>query len=685
MTDDVAQAPVQDDKPAKAKRTRAEWISLALGFASGLPYSLLVGSLGVWIASSGLSFSVIGALSWIGLFYAFKFIWAPAFDWLVPPWAITLGRRRAWMAICQVVIAICLFGMALVDPRDNIVLFALLAVSAAFASASQDIVIDAWRIETAETPKMLDSMSVQYQMGYRLAALLAGGIALLMADVWAADAARERTPTAPGVIAGAYGQMTLEPDGDFTYVLDAANPAVAALTPGAPSITERFEIPYASGGVNVTKPIALAFNIRANDAGPVLEAARAGPKVEGLTASGDALLDMANGWPMIWGILAVAMACSIFATLQAPEGLVKPPTGVAEISADMRKLRQHAAIPVALGWAGSGLALLGFMFYTLANPTANAAAFRDGAAPWVLLVTIGVPLAVSFWLATKPGVIEATMKPRSFSDALFERVLAPMADLVRRYWLWAVPILLLAMTYRIADSIWGSFAQPFYVSILRNSQSDLAVSQKLIGVAMTMGGIALGGLGAALLGRMWALVLGAVLAAVTNLLYVDLAYGGSWADQFLAMTGLGPVLDWAIGGFVGSVNATGATLLAEVNPGPAINRLTVVIAMENLAGGFASAVHIIWLSSVVNKRYAAVQYALFGSLALLVGVIFRPRIGEYVDAARNLGLEAQAARFADVFNLAMWVGFLAVALCFVEMYRQAQEKKKLAPVSQPAQ
>lgn len=569
--------------PTRQKRTRAEYVMYGLGFSSGLPFALLSGSLGVWLTNAGMSFGAIGALSWIGLFYAFKFIWAPTFDWLVPPFANTAGRRRVWIAICQVAIVVCLFGMTFIDPRENIVLFALLGVFAAFASASQDIVIDAWRIETADSPRILDRMSVQYQMGYRLAALIAGAAALLLTDMW-------RT-----------------------------------------------------------------------------------------------VADPAAGWPPTVIILSLMMALTLVATWFAPEPVFRPPVASGEMDPETKKLRMRSAIPVAAGWAISGSLLLGFMFYSLSNPSASFAVFRDAATPWILLLTIGAPLAVSFWLARKPGVIQAPMRPKSIPDALFERVLAPMADVVQRYWLWALPILLLAMTYRIADSMWGSFAQPFYIAILGNSNSDVAVAQKLIGVAMTMGGIALGGLGVALIGRMWALVVGAVLAAVTNLLYADLAYGAAWTNEFLRITGLGPFLDWLIGGIVGSVNSTGAAVFQAVTPGAKINQLTVVIAMENLAGGFASAVHVVWLSSIVNKRYAAVQYALFGSLALLIGVIFRPRLGEYVDAVKDLGVSAQAARFADIFHLAMWVGFVAVALCFVEMYRQAQEKKKLALTPQAAE
>jgi PAT family beta-lactamase induction signal transducer AmpG len=230
------------------------------------------------------------------------------------------------------------------------------------------------------------------------------------------------------------------------------------------------------------------------------------------------------------------------------------------------------------------------------------------------------------------------------------------------------------MTYRIADSIWGSFAQPFYIKILGATNSDVAVASKMVGVVMTMAGIALGGVGIALMGRMPALVVGAILAAVTNLIYVDLAQGGAGMDAFLAATRLGDLFGWLTSGFVHLTQGAGATIFDKVTLGQGLNRLTAAIAMENLAGGFASAVHIAWLSSIVNKRYAAVQYALLSSLALLIGVIFRPRIGSYVDAVKDAGIPAQADRFADVFVFAAWVGVVAVALALLEWWRQSREK-----------
>lgn len=562
------------------------WIMTALGVAAGLPYSLLVGSLGAWLSNAGLSFGAIGTLSWIALFYAFKFLWAPAFDWLAPPKILsTLGRRRGWLVLCQAAIVLCLFSIIAIDPRENIALFAGLAALAAFASASQDIVLDAWRIESADERTNLDLLSTRYQLGYRMAAILGGAVALLLADVW-------RT---------------------------AADPAA--------------------------------------------------------------------GWPQVFVIMSVLMGACMAATLAAPEPLLRPKeVSTAVFDADAEKLRARAVIPVAIGWAAAGASIIGFMIYSLtAKEGVSAAAFRDKATPWILLVTVGAPLIVSYWLARKPGALEAPAASKKFTDILFARVLAPLTDIVKRYWLWAIPVLLLAMTYRIADSIWGSFANPFYLNILGHTNSDVAVASKMVGVFATMAGIALGGLALVWIGRMPALILGGLLAAATNLLYADLAAGGAATDAFLNATGIGGFLTAGLDGFVGSVKASGATIFDGVTQNQALTRLTAVITAENLAGGFASAVHIAWLSSIVNRQFAAVQYALLSSLALLVGVIFRPGIGDYVDAVKEAGLPAQADRFHDVFVFAMWIGMAAVALCFVEMYRQyreaAKQKATIAPAS----
>jgi len=119
-------------------------------------------------------------------------------------------------------------------------------------------------------------------------------------------------------------------------------------------------------------------------------------------------------------------------------------------------------------------------------------------------------------------------------------------------------------------------------------------------------------------------------------------------------------------------------VLDGVNLGPSLSQLIAAIFVENLAGGFAGAVYVAWLSSIVNKNYAAVQYALLSSLTLLIGVIFRPRIGAFIDSRGAAGDEAaagaRAMAFHDVFIFATWIGMIAVALCLVEWWRRRDEK-----------
>jgi len=115
------------------------------GFSSGLPLSLTGSTLQAWMKDAGVDLTTIGAFALVGIPYSLKFLWAPLLDGFVPP---MLGRRRGWILIWQVFLAAAIAGMGLVDPQKDLGLLALLAFFVAFGSASQDIVIDAWRTET---------------------------------------------------------------------------------------------------------------------------------------------------------------------------------------------------------------------------------------------------------------------------------------------------------------------------------------------------------------------------------------------------------------------------------------------------------------------------------------------------------------------------------------------------------
>jgi len=159
-------------------------ILFLLGFSAGLPILLVFSTLSFWLREAGVSRASIGFFSWIALAYAFKWVWSPFVDRLsiplLTPW---LGRRRSWLLLSQSAIVLALIGMAMSDPQVNLTLFAIFAMIVAYSSATQDIVIDAYRIESAPE-KFQAAMAAAYMTGYRLAMIMAGAGSLAIA-AWA--------------------------------------------------------------------------------------------------------------------------------------------------------------------------------------------------------------------------------------------------------------------------------------------------------------------------------------------------------------------------------------------------------------------------------------------------------------------------------------------------------------------
>ncbi|WP_244627404.1 AmpG family muropeptide MFS transporter [Microvirga tunisiensis] len=157
-------------------------LMLPLGFSSGLPFLLVFSTLSAWLREAGISRTEIGMLSWVALAYSFKFLWAPIVDrYDVPVLAHLLGRRRGWMASSQIVVALGLVGIAVSSPQTSLPLTITSALLVAFASATQDVVVDGWRIDVASTERQ-GMMAASYQLGYRLALICAGAGALYIAE-----------------------------------------------------------------------------------------------------------------------------------------------------------------------------------------------------------------------------------------------------------------------------------------------------------------------------------------------------------------------------------------------------------------------------------------------------------------------------------------------------------------------
>ena len=154
---------------------------LALGFSAGLPLLLVLGTLSFRLREAGIDRSTIGYLSWVGLAYGFKWVWAPLVD-RVPLPGLTrwLGRRRSWLLLAQIGVVAGLVGMALADPRVSLAGVVWAALAVAFASATQDIALDAYRIESAPTEQQ-PALAASYQTGYRLAMIWAGAGVLWVA------------------------------------------------------------------------------------------------------------------------------------------------------------------------------------------------------------------------------------------------------------------------------------------------------------------------------------------------------------------------------------------------------------------------------------------------------------------------------------------------------------------------
>jgi PAT family beta-lactamase induction signal transducer AmpG len=153
-------------------------ILLWLGFASGLPLALTSGTLQAWMTVENMNIKTIGFFSLVGQAYVFKFIWSPVMDRYTPSF---LGRRRGWLIITQLALSVAIFIMGFMHPAQNLFLLALLAVVIAFSSASQDIVFDAYKTDLLPSEQRGNGAAISV-LGYRLAMLVSGGLALWLAD-----------------------------------------------------------------------------------------------------------------------------------------------------------------------------------------------------------------------------------------------------------------------------------------------------------------------------------------------------------------------------------------------------------------------------------------------------------------------------------------------------------------------
>lgn len=153
--------------------------TLGYGFSSGIPLALTGSTLQAWMSQEKVNLTTIGIFSLVGMPYTLKFLWSPFLDRYLPP---VLGRRRGWILVLQILLALTIALMAITSPSEQAARMAMIAVMVAFLSASQDIVVDAWRTDTL-LPEEYGLGSGAYVLGYRLAMLVSGALALILADL----------------------------------------------------------------------------------------------------------------------------------------------------------------------------------------------------------------------------------------------------------------------------------------------------------------------------------------------------------------------------------------------------------------------------------------------------------------------------------------------------------------------
>ncbi len=468
---------------------------LFLGFSAGIPILLIFSSLSLWLTEAGVKKSAVTFFSWAALGYSFKFIWAPLVDRLpLPLLTRWLGRRRGWMLLSQLAVIGSLFWMATTDPGsgiDNLTIMALAAVALGFSSATQDIVIDAYRIDSADDD-LQALMSSTYIAGYRIGMLVAGAGALYLAhyfgstqDVYNYEAWRN------------------------TYIAMAAVMLVGVATTliiKEPSERDREASNYSVGDharfFFAFIVAVIAFILVFRFSGDIVSAARS------------SLTEAFNNKHLA--------------------------------SLSVSTLRLAAALLVVWGISK-------------------------------LLVNV--------------NAVNGDMVRKAYME--------PVVDFFSRYGkALAILLLLLVGFYRVSDIVLGVIANVFYQD-MGFSKLQIASVSKVFGLWMTIIGGFLGGLLAVRFGVMRILLLGAILSAGTNLLFILLANAGG--DEVVE----------------GSGN---------------INMLFMVIGADNLSAGLASAAFIAFLSSLTNVSFTAVQYAIFSSLMTLFPKVLGGYSGTFVES-----------------------------------------------------
>tara|TARA_Y100001980_G_C14537850_1_gene314887 strand:+ start:157 stop:1617 length:1461 start_codon:yes stop_codon:yes gene_type:complete len=467
---------------------------ICLGFSSGLPILLVFSTLSVWLVQAGVNRSTVTLFSWAGFAYAFKYLWSPLVDNYELPFLRKLGHRKSWLLLSQILIIISLVLTAFTDPQNNLFFTALFITFLAFFSATQDILVDALRIESA--PQSLQGpMSSMYIAGYRIAMLVAGAGSLWLAAFFGTEI---------------YNQEV---------------------------------------------------------------------------------------WKKVYLVMSIFMFIGIFATIASEEPKIKKNF----------KKDSHVKFLVSIFISVIGFILL---YSIIDNPFNKKDIF-------LTFIFSTVRLIICFVFAFIIIKLLILIKFTS-NEKISKSYLGPIINFIRRYGKIAFLILLLISLYRIADIVMGVMANIFYLE-KGYKISEIATFSKFFGVFATIAGGFIGGYCSYKIGTMKALFFGALIAALSNLLFAWLA----------------------------------------VSP-TSTNFLIAVITADNISSGFAGAAFVIYLSGLTSIKFTATQYALFSSIMLFLPKLIAGYAGSWVDVMGYAYFFSLTAFLGlPVLYLIFWIGKVA--------------------------
>ena len=424
-----------------------------LGFSAGLPLLLVFSTLSVWLTKADIERSTITLFSWVGFAYSFKFLWTPIVDHFKLPFSDNFGHRKSWLFFSQIMIIFSLILASFSDPNLSLFFMVISFILIAFSSATQDIVIDAFRIESV-SQKLQGALSSMYLAGYRIAMIVSGAGSLWFVSIQSGE----------------------------TYLLDS--------------------------------------------------------------------------WQFVYRIMALFMIIGIVTTILSKEPNIK------------RKITGSSSDQIKFIFSILTSIIIFFIIYLNFPDLSYENKLLNFSYDLIKILISFISMILLLNIYVKINFIK--------TDKAKIAYIHPILDFVKRYNKLAIFILLLISLYRISDIVMGVMANIFYVE-KGYTLKDIAFFSKFLGLFATISGGILGGIFAMNFGALRALLIGSIIAALTNILFAILAI--SETDTFL---------------------------------------LASVIIADNIASGFAGAAFIVFLSSITSIKFTATQYALFSSLMLFI-------------------------------------------------------------------